>query len=115
VFRADEIATADARASPDPVRRAAALSYHEDRSGDLIIVPKEQWLFSTAVTTHGTNQRYDQHVPVIVFGAGVKAGEYASAATPADLVPTLAAVAGVRIDKTDGRPLSEALAVPASR
>jgi predicted AlkP superfamily pyrophosphatase or phosphodiesterase len=115
VFSADEIDDEDARASTDPVVRAAALSYHKDRSGDLIIVPKDQWLFSTAVTTHGTHRRYDQHVPVIVFGASVKAGEYSGAATPADVVPTLAAVAGVRIEKTDGRPLTEALAGSTSR
>ena len=112
VFRADEIATAEARASDDPVRRAAALSYHRDRSGNLIIVPKAGWLFSTAVTTHGTYHRYDQHVPVILFGASVKPGEYNGAATPADLVPSLASIGGVRIDKTDGRTLTEALAVP---
>jgi Type I phosphodiesterase / nucleotide pyrophosphatase len=115
VFAAEDVASADARQSPDPVRRAAALSYHKDRSGDLIIVPRDQWLFSSAVTTHGTNRWYDQHVPVIVFGASIDAGEYPGTATPADLVPTLAAVAGVRIDKTDGRALTEALTIPASR
>lgn len=115
VFRGEDLASAEARASDDPVRRAAALSYHKDRSGDLIIVPKEGWLFSTAVTTHGTSHRYDQQVPVIVFGSGIKAGAYATPATPADLVPTLAAVSGVRIQKTDGRVLSEALAVTAGR
>ena len=115
VLRAEDLATAEARASDDPVRRAAALSYYKDRSGDLIIVPKDQWLFSTAVTTHGTNRQYDQHVPVIVFGASFRAGEYTNAATPADLVPTLAAAAGVRIRKTDGRALAEAVVVPAPR
>lgn len=115
VFRGDDLASAEARASDDPVRRAAALSYHKDRSGDLIIVPKEGWMFSTAVTTHGTNHRYDQHVPVMLFGASVRGGTYDTPATPADLAPTLAAVAGVRIEKTDGRVLEEALAATAQR
>ncbi len=48
---------------------------------------------STAVTTHGTQYAYDQRVPVIFFGAGMRGGTYPAAATPADLVPTLAAVA----------------------
>ncbi len=109
VFRADELATARARSSSDRVLRAAALSYHPERSGDFIIVPKEQWLLSSSVTTHGTHYPYDQRVPVIVFGSGIKAGEYPGAATPADLAPTLAAVAGVRIAATDGRVLKEAL------
>ena len=61
---------------------------------------------STAVTTHGSQYSYDQRVPVIFFGASVRAGRYTGAATPADLMPTLAAVAKVKIAKTDGRVLT---------
>jgi hypothetical protein len=110
VFRGEELATRPARESSDPILRAAALSYHKDRSGDLIIVPREGWLLSSSVTTHGTLHGYDQRVPVIVFGASVKAGAYTNPASPADLAPTLAHVAGVRIARTDGQPLSAALA-----
>jgi hypothetical protein len=39
----------------------------------------------------------------------VKSGRYTAAATPADLMPTLAAVARVKIAKTDGRVLKEAI------
>jgi hypothetical protein len=52
---------------------------------------------------------------VILFGASVKPGEYSQAATPADVAPTLAAVAHVPIKKGDGRVLSEALGVPATK
>lgn len=110
VFRAEDLASEKARTSSDPVKRAAALSFHEGRSGDLIIVPKRHWLLASSVTTHGTHHEYDQRVPVIVFGASVKPGEYGAEASPADLVPTLAAVSGVTISKTDGRVLEEALA-----
>ncbi len=109
VFRGEELASRSARESSDPIRRAAALSYHEDRSGDLIIVPREGWLLSSAVTTHGTHHSYDQRVPVIVFGASVKAGEYTNTASPADVAPTLAHIAGVRIARTDGQPLTVSL------
>lgn len=111
VFRGEELARARARSSSDRVLRAAALSYHPGRSGDFIIVPKEQWLLSTSVTTHGTHYPYDQRVPVIAFGASIKTGQYRGTATPADLAPTLAAVAGVRVAETDGRVLKEALQV----
>lgn len=110
-----DLKSASARSSSDPVVRAAALSYNPGRSGDLIIVPKEGWLLSSSVTTHGTYQAYDQRVPVILFGASVKPGEYSQAATPADVAPTLAAVAHVPIKKGDGRVLSEGLAVAATR
>ena len=112
VFRAEDLEGDNARSSSDRLRRAAALSFHKDRSGDLIIVPKEDWLLAASVTTHGTQHDYDQRVPVIIFGASVKPGEYEAEATPADIVPTLAAVAGVRIAKTDGRVLNEAIAAP---
>lgn len=109
-FRADDLDSAEARTSADPVRRAAALSYHPGRSGDLVIVPRPWWLLSTAATTHGTMQPYDQRVPVVFYGAGVAAGRYAGAATPADIAPTLAALARTAFALTDGRVLSAAMA-----
>lgn len=104
-FRSDEISAPRVRRSEDPVKRAAALSHYPPRSGDVIIVPEERWLLSTAATTHGTLYPYDQRVPVIFFGAGVAAGRHESAATPADVAPTLAILAGGRFVPTDGVPL----------
>lgn len=109
-FHGDDLSTPDARASGDPVRRAAALSYHPGRSGDVIVVPRERWLFSDAATTHGSLYEYDQRVPVLIFGAGIKPGSYSGAASPADIAPTLAALANVPMTDTDGRVLREALA-----
>jgi predicted AlkP superfamily pyrophosphatase or phosphodiesterase len=108
-FYGKELATAAARGSTDPVRRAAALSYYDGRSGDLIVVPKEFWLLSSSVTTHGTLYAYDQRVPVLLFGAAIRGGRYTQASTPADLMPTLAAIAGLSIAPTDGRVLKEAI------
>jgi predicted AlkP superfamily pyrophosphatase or phosphodiesterase len=105
----EELATEAARKSRDHVRRAAALSHHPDRSGDLIIAPHEKWILSTSVTTHGTHYAYDQRVPVLLYGASVRPGRYPGAATPADLAPTLAAIANVTIAPTDGRVLKEAV------
>jgi hypothetical protein len=105
----DDLKSAKARASVDPVVRAAALSYHPGRSGDLIIAPAANYILATTPTTHGTANPYDQHVPVILFGSKVRAGRYEQSATPADLVPSLAAVAHVKIAPTDGRVLKEAL------
>lgn len=109
-FRNDAINSPAVRNDPDPIKRAAALSYHEGRSGDLIIIPKEKWIFSTSATTHGTLYSYDQRVPVIFFGFGTKTGRYATPATPADIVPTLAAIARVTIAGGDGRVLHDAMA-----
>jgi hypothetical protein len=104
-FRSDEISSPEVRNSDDPVRRAAALSHYPPRSGDLIVVPTENWLLSTAATTHGTLYPYDQRVPVIFFGAGVKGGRRDGPATPADIAPTLADLAQAPFAATDGVPL----------
>jgi arylsulfatase A-like enzyme len=108
-FAADDVSQAAARQDADPVRRAAALSYHAGRSGDIIVVPRENWILSSSATTHGTLHPYDQRVPVIVFGAGVKAGRYAADATPADVAPTLAALARIAVEPADGRVLSDSM------
>jgi hypothetical protein len=112
-FSADEVSTEAARASTDPVKRAAALSYYAPRSGDFLIVPKRHWMLSTSsATTHGTLYPYDQRVPVILYGRGVPAGPRSDAATPADLAPSLAVLAGVSsFAPLDGR----ALVTPAGK
>ena len=109
-YTADEIAPPSMRTSSDPVKRAAALSYHAGRSGDLIIVPRENWILTSSAASHGTLYPYDQHVPVILYGAGVTKGRYDTQATPADLAPSLAALAGIRMTGTDGHPLTSAFA-----
>jgi hypothetical protein len=111
VFRGEEVGTAEARWSSDPAMRAAALSYFPGRSGDVIIVPKEHWLLSTAAATHGTLYPYDQQVPVIFFGAGVTPELSDRAASPADIAPTLAVLARVPFSPQDGKPLLTASAV----
>jgi predicted AlkP superfamily pyrophosphatase or phosphodiesterase len=108
-FWGPDISTEAARKSRDQVLRAAALSHNAARSGDLIIAPAERWILSSSTTTHGTHYAYDQLVPVLLYGAKVKPGRYLDAASPADLVPSLAAVAGLEIAPTDGRVLKEAL------
>ena len=109
VLHSDEVSTAAARSSKDKVIRAVALSYFPGRSGDLVIVPKENWLLSTTGTTHGSLHPYDQRVPVLLYGAGIKPGTRSDAATPADLAVTIASIVGVRLPSPDGRVLTAAL------
>jgi hypothetical protein len=95
------------RQSADPIVRAAALSHVTGRSGQLVVVTRAHYIASDPnpdATTHGTHHAYDQHVPMIFFGAGVKAGRYRDAASPADLAPTLADRIGLPMPGIDGRP-----------
>lgn len=108
VFRREELLGSDARSSDDRVRRAAALSYFDGRSGDIIIIPREHWLLASSATTHGTLYPYDQHVPLILFGAAVRGGAYPDAAMPPDIGATIAAIVGVELPDTDGHVLGAA-------
>jgi predicted AlkP superfamily pyrophosphatase or phosphodiesterase len=99
--------------SSDPIVRAAALTNFDGRSGDLIIVTKPNWPLggraAAEAGSHGTPYDYDQRVPVILFGSGIKAGRYERTTTPADIAPTLARVAGIQMSTAEGRVLTEAL------
>lgn len=103
--REDLIATTS---TDDPTLQAARLSYSPGRSGDMVVVPRSYWIMSTAAATHGTHYAYDKRVPVVFYGRGVRAGQYWQPATPADIAPTLAALAGVTMAAAEGRVLSEA-------
>ena len=95
--------------SGDAAIRSGALSYFAGRSGDLLVVPEENWYLHgrnpANATTHGSHYDYDAHVPLILLGGGIARGRTAAAATPADIAPTLAARAGVRMAKAEGRNL----------
>ena len=109
-IRRDQIEAAPA-AGDDPSLVALRLSRVPDRSGDMFLVPRPNWITNLTGTTHGSPHPYDREVPVLLYGANIKSGRYAEPASPADLVPTLAALVGVRMPKSDGRVLTEALAV----
>lgn len=52
----------------DLVRNA----FHKERSGDLCIVPKPHWAFTTALgVDHGSLHDYDRQVFILALGAGV--------------------------------------------
>jgi predicted AlkP superfamily pyrophosphatase or phosphodiesterase len=103
--------------SDDPLARAVAAGYFPARSGDLLIIPKPNWIFVSDdkteipgnATTHGSGYPYDTQVPLIMFGAGITAGRYDQPTTPADLAPTLARLSGVALPTATGRVLEEAL------
>jgi predicted AlkP superfamily pyrophosphatase or phosphodiesterase len=93
----------------DPVLASLRRSYVPGRSGDLAFLPRANWVIASTGTNHGSAQPYDSHVPVVFYGAGISPGTYTGDASPVDVAPTLAALAGVRLPKPDGRVLTEAL------
>lgn len=102
-YRKEELLTTD------PMTRAPALSHYDGRSGDIKVLGRAYWITSTDTTTHGTGHRYDTHVPLVLFGQGIKAGEYLDPVAPIDLAPTLAFLSGVTLPDAMGHVLSQSL------
>ena len=119
VYTAEELQ--DRPATDSPIRRAEAASFFQARSGDLLIVPKPYWSWDfsrrggprTYGSMHGSPYYYDQRVPVLFMGFGIRPGEYYNAVTPADIAPTLAALCGITLAPRDGHVLGEALSAAA--
>lgn len=93
---AASVARDDLYTAPDvagiitPVRRG----YYAGRSGDVLIVPQPFQVISTAAagTNHGTPYSYDQQIPVVFAGKGVKPGTYLQDINATDVAPTVAAM-----------------------
>jgi hypothetical protein len=83
--------------SDEPVLRRIQKSLYEERNGEVCFVLKPYHLFSTykTGTTHGSPHRYDTHVPLVVFGGGVRSGRRVEAITPQACAPILAKALGV--------------------
>ena len=107
VYWAQDLASRSA--TDDEFLRAARLSYMPGRSGDLMVIPDPYWMAQAAGTTHGTPYDYDQRVPLLFAGAGIKPGRYLVQASPADIAPTFAHLVGITLAHTDGRVRVEAL------
>lgn len=104
--------TADALAGPADLRRPFMQryqrSFHAPRSPDVQLRFKEWSLVDAQPggTSHGSPYRYDSHVPVLFFGAGVRPGIHAAPVGTVDVAPTLAAMLGIQAPADiDGRSL----------
>src|ERR1700676_1973772 len=116
VYQAEELD--DRPATRNPIRAAEAAGFFKSRSGDLLLIPKPYWIWDNSApgkpgrrggTSHGTAYYYDQRVPVILMGSGIRGGKYYEPATPADIAPTLATLCGITLATHRRRKLSEAL------
>jgi predicted AlkP superfamily pyrophosphatase or phosphodiesterase len=98
-----------------PLANTVRRSYYWGRSGELVILPKPGYVFSTLPDGSGTGSpfSYDAQVPLVLYGAGIKYGRYSETTSPADIAPTIASLLGIATPSLcEGRALSEALAQP---
>jgi predicted AlkP superfamily pyrophosphatase or phosphodiesterase len=91
-------------------------AWNRELSGDLVVVTKPYWLFSSSSsgTSHGSPYAYDTNVPLVLTGpAWIKSGSYGQYAETVDIAPTLAHLLRVRPPAgSEGRVLTEALRTP---
>ena len=105
VFWADDLSASTP--TDDAMLEAMRRSYVADRNGDVLIVPERNWMLAGAGTDHGTPYDYDTRVPLVFAGGGIPARRSATASSLVDVAPTLAALTGVKMTRTDGRVLQE--------
>jgi hypothetical protein len=87
----------------EPTRAAVRMAYHPERSGDVYVVLKPYHLITSPTstsriftgTTHGAPHAYDTHVPLLVYGPGVKGGVRTEEVTPLHAAPVAARFLGV--------------------
>lgn len=102
----------------DRIAKAVQLAYHPDRSGDVYVVLKPYHLIEIPTSTnklpsgtnHGSPNTYDQHVPLLVFGPGVKGGKRSEQVTPLHAAPIAAKFLGVPPPAKAMYPLPKTLA-----
>jgi hypothetical protein len=96
----------------DAVRESVRQSFYPDRCGDLYVLQKPYHLFSSPLatgTTHGTPHPYDTHVPLLVYGAGIRRGIRKEAVTPQAAAVILAQALGINPPSGAEAPLPKAL------
>ena len=85
--------------------------YNQKRSGDILFVPKPGFAqYGRTGSTHGTPMIYDTHVPLLLFGNGIKQGETVKRTEIPDIAPTIASLLGIAFPNgTTGAPIEQVL------
>tara|TARA_B100000949_G_scaffold235262_1_gene257374 strand:+ start:1755 stop:3392 length:1638 start_codon:yes stop_codon:yes gene_type:complete len=85
--------------------------YNQKRSGDVLLVPSVGYIsYGKTGSTHGSPQIYDTHVPLLLYGKGIKQGSTVTRTEIPDIAPTIAALLGMAFPSgTTGRPIGEVL------
>lgn len=102
VFSNTELLTTNEK--PDELEAAMRRSFRADRSGDVLLALRRGWIWSYSATntTHGQPVPEDQHVPVLLWGADVRATTCtACPAAPTDLARTIGFDLGVEAGGAD--------------
>jgi predicted AlkP superfamily pyrophosphatase or phosphodiesterase len=82
----------------DPIGERVRRSFHPQRSGDVVVVLQPYYLVGSPEskgTTHGSPHSYDTHVPLLIYGPGIRAGVRTEPTNPLALATILARSLGI--------------------
>jgi predicted AlkP superfamily pyrophosphatase or phosphodiesterase len=96
VITKNELMTAS---ESDSIAMTFKKAFHPERSGELVLVQKQYWIFSYSATsrtgtTHGSPYSYDNHVPMIIYGQDISRENRSDAVGPADIAITVGELFG---------------------
>ena len=113
VARVDRPADLTDRDAADPVSRRWIHQLPPDVGVELVVTlkPYSIWSYpSVPIAMHGQPTDLDAHVPLILWGSGIRRGVYGGRVSTVDIAPTLARLLDLTpAEPLDGRVLSEAL------
>jgi hypothetical protein len=88
------VARDDLETATGPYAAAVRAGYYPDRSGDVLYVLKQHRVleYEPGGTSHGQPYAYDNQVPLLLLGKGVKPGVYSQQIRAVDVAPTVASL-----------------------
>lgn len=84
--------------------------HHPTRSGSLVYVLEQGWYSSGSKqgASHGSPYTYDTHVPILFYGAGIKAGSSVRYHPITDIAPTISMLLRIKFPSNcTGQPIAE--------
>jgi len=116
VARVDRPAELEGRDTSDPVVRRWRHEVPPDEGVELVVTLKPYSVWGTEnlpIAMHGQPTDFDAHVPVLLWGRGVRRGVYERRVATVDIAPTLAWLLQIAAaEPLDGHALTEALEPP---
>ncbi len=93
----------------DAIGESVWRTFHPDRGGEVFVVVKPYHLpaVSKVGTNHGTPHDYDTHVPLLLYGPGIRPGTYHQRVGPEVIAGALAEALGIP-PPSDAEPVSVA-------
>jgi predicted AlkP superfamily pyrophosphatase or phosphodiesterase len=112
ISRAFALNDLDGVALNSVIQSKAANAYLPQRSGDIEVITKPQWIegFEGSGTTHGTWYPYDAHIPLLWYGWKIKPGHSVRPTSMTDIAPTVSALLHIQAPSGNvGNPIPEVI------